>query len=301
MFVYWCWLHRCALLHSPHGATHRAQFDEDIDNGFRPEGLVRLSDTTIDGVVYLQDEGSVFDSGTATHSLVLHRRRPVDGAWVFGAGTCQWAFGLDANHDSPASVPPHLANPYSTRVGTDLAAPDLAMQQSTINLLGLMGAQPATLMASLVPGEACTDVTPPTASLASVGMDEETAALPPGLAGRATESVTSVDMKETAAPALIIAGHAADQLGVVASVQVSIDAGSTWHLADPLTQAFGAWQCRISPKGVDGAAKVANVMSAAALSRSSEYPRLDCSGARDIRVRVYDDCGNAATSCFLAY
>ena len=47
------------------------EWDEDLDNGFRPPGLLRLSETTIDNVPYVQDCGSVFDSGTATHHLTL--------------------------------------------------------------------------------------------------------------------------------------------------------------------------------------------------------------------------------------
>ena len=122
------------------------EFDEDIDNGFRPPGLMRLSRTTIDNVVYLQDHAKVFDTGSATHSLTLYRAP--SGALVFGAGTCQWSCkaphvslasglhssqdanpmplltgGLDPHHDSPAGVPPHVANPYVTRVGRDLAGP----------------------------------------------------------------------------------------------------------------------------------------------------------------------------------
>ena len=37
--------------------------------GFRPPGLFHLSETTIDNVPYIQDHGSVYDSGTATHHL----------------------------------------------------------------------------------------------------------------------------------------------------------------------------------------------------------------------------------------
>ena len=46
--------------------------DSASDNGFRPAGLARLSRTTIDNVVYLQDHAKVFDSGTATHALSKH-------------------------------------------------------------------------------------------------------------------------------------------------------------------------------------------------------------------------------------
>ncbi len=54
------------------------EWDEDLDNGFRPPGLLRLSETTIDNVPYVQDCGSVFDSGTATHHLTLYRHASGD-------------------------------------------------------------------------------------------------------------------------------------------------------------------------------------------------------------------------------
>ena len=72
-------------------------------------------------------------SGTATHYLTLYRH--ASGALVFGAGTVQWAWGLDANHDRPArrSTP--------------------SMQQATVNLFADMGVQPATLQPGLVAGD----------------------------------------------------------------------------------------------------------------------------------------------------
>ena len=73
------------------------EWDEDLDNGFRPAGPVRLSDTTVSGVEYLQDYGSTYASGTANHALTLYRH--ASGALVFGAGTVQWSWGLDGNHD----------------------------------------------------------------------------------------------------------------------------------------------------------------------------------------------------------
>ena len=93
------------------------EWDEDLDNGFRPPGLFRLSETTIDNVPYVQDCGSVFDSGTTTHHLTLYRH--ASGALVFGAGTVQWAWGLDAHHDTETGVPPERVNENTTRVGVD--------------------------------------------------------------------------------------------------------------------------------------------------------------------------------------
>ena len=35
------------------------EWDEDLDNGFRPAGQIRMSETEIDDVLYIQDYGSV--------------------------------------------------------------------------------------------------------------------------------------------------------------------------------------------------------------------------------------------------
>ena len=61
------------------------EWDEDLDNGSRPAGLVDLSSTTVDVPQRLQDYGSNYGPGTATHSLTLYRAP--SGALVFGAGT----------------------------------------------------------------------------------------------------------------------------------------------------------------------------------------------------------------------
>ena len=123
------------------------EWDEDLDNGFRPAGLVRLSTATVNVAGLLQDYGSTFASGTATHHLTLHKR--ANGALVFGAGTVQWSWGLDGNHD---------------RGGT---ATSVDMQQATVNLLADMGAQPATLQAGLLPASASADTTPPVSDITS--------------------------------------------------------------------------------------------------------------------------------------
>ena len=69
------------------------EWDEDLDNGARPPGLIRLSTTTANVSRYLQDYGSTYARGTATHRLTLYRasqRRPGlrgrHGAVVLGTG-----------------------------------------------------------------------------------------------------------------------------------------------------------------------------------------------------------------------
>ena len=56
--------------------------------------------------------------------------RAPSGALVFSAGTIQWTWGLDAEHDSAFDAEPA----------------DPRMQQAQVNLLADMGAQPTTLM-----------------------------------------------------------------------------------------------------------------------------------------------------------
>ena len=106
-------------------------------------GLVQLSSATVVDVDQkLQDFGSNYGPGTATHHLTLYRH--ASGALVFGAGSVQWSWGLDDVHDR----------------GNDPA--DVRMQQATVNLLADLGVQPTTLQGGLVAATASTDVTPPT-------------------------------------------------------------------------------------------------------------------------------------------
>ncbi|WP_341720441.1 DUF4082 domain-containing protein [Micromonospora sp. FIMYZ51] len=121
--------------------------NEDLDNGFRPPGLIRLSTTVGPTPEYLQDFGSETAAGTTTHHATLYRAP--SGALVFSAGTIQWAWGLDTYHDgvrSPVSRP---------------------MQQATVNLFGDMGVQPDTLMTDLAPATSSTDTEAPTVAITS--------------------------------------------------------------------------------------------------------------------------------------
>ena len=200
------------------------EWDEDLDNGFRPPGLFHLSETTIDNVPYIQDHGTVYDSGTATHHLTLYRHEAPksaqqssnkdgdlenrSGALVFGAGTVQWAWGLDAHHDAETGIPPERANPNSTRVGVDPSGPDKNIRQATINLFADMDVQPQTLQEDLMPASASTDDQPPTST---VLVPADGATLPLGT--------------------LMISGTAQDADGQVAAVEVSVDNGVNWHPA----------------------------------------------------------------------
>ncbi|GBD48059.1 hypothetical protein METY_1272 [Methylopila sp. Yamaguchi] len=124
------------------------EWDEDRDNGFRPGGLIDLSQTARNVTTYLRDYGSTIGAATATHSLTLYRA-PNGGGLVFGAGTVYWAWGLDSNHDNEATPV------------------DLNVQQATVNLLADMGVQPATPQADVVVTPASSDVTPPVSTITS--------------------------------------------------------------------------------------------------------------------------------------
>ena len=121
--------------------------DEDVDNGFRPAGLIDLSSTTFNTTSLLQDYGSNYAAGTSTHSLTMYRA--ASGALVFSAGTLQWSWGLDSTHDGRTT------------------AVDSRMQQAMINLFADMGAQPTTLMAGLVLATISTDHVAPTSTITS--------------------------------------------------------------------------------------------------------------------------------------
>ena len=176
------------------------EWDEDTDNGFRPAGSYRLSSTTVNNAPALTDYGSNFGSRTVTHNLTLYRA--ASGARVFGAGTVQWAWGLDANHDRGS------------------AAADVRMQQATLNLFADMGAQPATLQTGLVAATASADAAAPTSVITSPANG---AGVTPG------QSIT-------------ISGTATDAGGgQVGGVEVSTNGGETWRRANGRAAWTFAW------------------------------------------------------------
>ena len=192
---------------APHTVGYES--DEDLDNGFRPEGLIRLSTTTGPAPSYLQDYGNTTAPGTTTHHLTEYRAP--SGALVFSAGTIQWAWGLDSEHDGTQS-------PANT-----------TMQQATINILGDMGAQPASIMAGMVPGLPSADTTAPTTTITSP---------------------TAATQIPNGAP-VTVTGTASDVGGVVGGVEVSTDGGASWHPATGTT----SWTYTYTQTGV-GAASI---------------------------------------------
>ncbi len=170
------------------------EWDEDIDNGARPAGAFHLSTATNDLTTdLLLDYGATYGAGSATHHLMLYRA--ASGALVFGAGTVNWSWGLNNNHDNPFG----FVNPD----------PDPNMQQATVNLFADMGVQPSSLQSGLVSASASTDTTPPQSAIASP---------------------TAGSTLNTGG-AILVSGTATDTGGVVAGVEFSGDGGLTWHPA----------------------------------------------------------------------
>ena len=193
------------------------EWDEDLDNGFRPAGLIRMSETIVDGVSFIMDWGQVYDSGTATHALTLYRA--ASGALVFGCGCVQYTWGLDNFHDHPTSLAGRTLNPHSVRVGIDPYGPERTLQQATVNLFADMGVQPANLQSDLVRATASTDATAPQSTVVS---PEDGTAVAGGL--------------------VTVTGTATDDGGVVAGIEVSVDGGATWHPATGTDRWSYDWQ-----------------------------------------------------------
>ncbi len=189
------------------------EWDEDLDNGFRPGGLFHLSTATYPLTTdLLLDYGETYGAGNATHNMTMYRAP--SGALVFGAGTVQWSFGLDATHDDPLNL--------------NIAA-DVRMKQATVNLFADMGVQPATLQTGLVAASASSDSAPPTSIITSPAS---------GASVHAGDVIT-------------VTGTASDAGGgVVGGVEVSYDGGSNWHPAIGRGSWTYQWAVKTSGKTV---------------------------------------------------
>ncbi|WP_380837107.1 DUF4082 domain-containing protein [Sphaerisporangium dianthi] len=178
------------------------EWDEDVDNGSRPAGLVPMSSTTSVAEQVLIDYGTNVAQKSATHRLTLYRAP--SGALVFGAGTVQWSWGLDPEHDG------YDENDYS----------NLSIKQATVNLFADMGVQPKSLTAGLSTALKSTDVTAPTAAITAPA------------AGVTVNNGSTVT----------VSGTAVDVGGQVGAVEVSTDGGATWHPATGRTSWTYSWK-----------------------------------------------------------
>jgi hypothetical protein len=190
---------------APGTGTLGYEWDEDVDNGFRPAGEFDLSSTTVSGVqAFIDYASSLSSNSTATHHLTVYRAS--SGALVFGAGTVQWSWGLeDVNAWNIGTTDPSKD------------PPDPNMEQFTVNLLAEMGAQPGSLSAGLATAEKSTNTAPPTSTITSP------------TAGATLEDGSPVTVTGTATAA---------SGAVVAGVEVSTNGGTVWHPAT-LTKPVG--------------------------------------------------------------
>lgn len=219
------------------------EFDEALNNGFQPPGLIKLSTTTVSVPYKLLDYGSSYGPGTATHNLTLYRHG--SGALVFGAGSMRWSWGLDGNHDY---------DPVNTPNASHTA--DVRMQQAMVNLFADMGAQPASLQSGLVTASASSDTTPPASTIVTP-------------ANGATVN--------TGNP-VTISGTATDSGGVVAGVEVSVDGGTTWQPATGNSNWTYSWifsqtgSVTVKSRAIDDSGNVQGVASQVDLTITDPPP-----------------------------
>ena len=179
------------------------EWDTSPDDILRPAGLIKLSETTLPWNAILTDQGNNTAPGVATHNLSLYRT--ASGSLVFGAGTTFWTWALSDQHDS---------SPY----GADIENVDI--QQFTINMFADMGIQPGVADAFLISqglkrASASTDTTAAVASINDLP-DTVEALSPVMITGTATDND----------------GNPLTTDGRVAAVEVSVDGGNTWKVAN---------------------------------------------------------------------
>ena len=171
-----------------------------------------LNDAELERI--LTDQGNRVAPGTATHNLSLYRDAE-SGALVFGAGTVFWSWGLSDRHDS---------SPYGANIE------NAAIQQFTVNLFADMGIQPGVSDAFL----ASTGLVRASASADAVG---------------AVTTMTDLPASVAAQQLVIIFGTATDDDnnaatvdGQVAVVEISVDGGATWRVAQGTSNWTYAWR-----------------------------------------------------------
>ncbi|MEV4311907.1 DUF4082 domain-containing protein [Actinocrispum sp. NPDC049592] len=212
------------------------EWDSVEDNGFQPAGVAQMSRTTVamtasgDNYV-LQNYGDLYAPGTKTHALTMYKYQP-SGALVFGAGTVQWAWGLENDHLKANGTP----------------TADRAMQQATINLLADMdNVQPRTLRTDL--------------GLVAGVMSTDTAAPIPTI---------TIGQNPVVGTPYTFSGNVIDWSGKVAGVEASVDGGATWHPAT-WTAGATTWSYTFTPtnsgartlavRAVDDSANLSNAVT----------------------------------------
>ncbi|MGE0025278.1 MAG: N,N-dimethylformamidase beta subunit family domain-containing protein, partial [Hyphomicrobium sp.] len=179
---------------------------------FRPAGLVKLSETTIPWGSIVVDQGNTGQPGVATHNLSLYRAE--SGALVFGAGTVFWSWALSNEHD---------ASPYGANIE------NLAIQQFTVNMFADMGIQPGVADAILA-----------SQGLIRAILSTDTVAATTTI--EVADSVARLQDVTITGTATDNDGNALTADGIVAIVEVSVDGGATWHVAQGTTNWSFNWR-----------------------------------------------------------
>ena len=156
------------------------EFDSEQSPETLPKGRMTMSRTDVNGKI---------------HKLSLYKNS--SGAWVFGAGTIQWSWGLDEVHTIGNG------NPALNYVA------DVRMQQATVNLFADMGVQPGTIQNNLVVATSSTDIISPVSVI-----------------------TTPYNFTFNIGSPATIKGTASDAGGAVGVVELSIDGGLTWKPAN---------------------------------------------------------------------
>ena len=216
------------------------EWDTSPSDEYRPAGLLKLSETVdIPWNAIVIDQGNTAPSGTANHSLSLYRDE--SGALVFGAGTVFWSWGLSDQHDS---------SPYGATIE------NVALQQFTVNMFADMGIQPGVADAVLASQ----------GLVRAVGITDNVAAT----------TTISAPGNVHALQTVVITGTATDNDGnplttddgKVAVVEVSVDGGATWRIAEGTTNWSYFWRpaaegtYTILARAIDDSLNIASIVPA---------------------------------------
>jgi hypothetical protein len=247
----------------------------------RPDGLLTLSAShfQVEGQV-MQDHGANYKgSGRMVHKLATYRYQPCRHAantnekncpssLVFAAGTVQWAWGLSTWHDGD-----HITGKNFDTVNHgiykqfhgNIPPVDPELQQATMNLLADMGSVPVT--PSNFQPRLEGDVMASTSSFSSTSFRIDRDVDPTFQYTSPTPSKDKTPPISTIQNAKIvrydgwevftvtgIASDVGENMGIVSSVEVSVDGGLTWKIGQ-LTKGVGRqdvpWRMSISMARVE--------------------------------------------------
>ena len=161
----------------PYG-TLGEEWDQEAFTETFPQHTNSLSFTTMGGLV---------------HRMRMYKHN--SGALVFSAGTMQWSWGLDNNHDRTPVLPPSLD-----------------IQQATYNILFDMGADAGSKQVDIVDGVPSTDNLAPTTIITSPVHNASVPGSPITISGTCSDNGG----------------------GAIGGVEVSTDDGLTWNKATGL-------------------------------------------------------------------